>query len=309
MCHTWKFPTRPDEEIVPSDLRALPSGLDFVNLTGGEPFLREDIAEFVEVLKPKTRRIVISTNGYLTERIVDLVRRYPDLGIRVSIEGLPAANDALRGLPDGFDHGLRTLLQLQKLGSRDIGFGITVSDRNHRDMLELHQLATGLGFEFATAAVHNSYYFHKTDNSFEKPDEIAGSFRRLIEQLLASRRIKDWYRAYFNYGLINYVRGGKRLLPCEAGTENFFVCPNGDIVPCNGSDEPMVMGNIRKQPWNEIWNGPKAEAVRGQVMRCPKNCWMIGTAAPVMKKYIRKPTRWVFEKKLRRALGKDLCLD
>lgn len=302
MCHTWQFPTRSPDEITPDDLRKLPGDLDFCNLTGGEPFLREDLADVVEVMQPKSRRIVISTNGYLTEKIVALVRRFPALGIRVSIEGLPAANDELRGVKDGFDHGLRTLLQLQRLGARDIGFGITVSDRNHKDMLELYDLSEKLGLEFATAAVHNSYYFHKLDNRFEKPDEAVASFQALIDRLLATRRVKNWYRAYFNYGLTEYIRGHPRLLPCEAGTENFFVCPNGDVVPCNGSDEPWIMGSIRTQSWDEIWNSPRAREVRLRVANCPKNCWMIGTAAPVMKKYVGKPTSWVVRNRARRLL-------
>ncbi|MFH0953374.1 MAG: radical SAM protein [Verrucomicrobiota bacterium] len=308
MCHTWKFPTRPEDEIRPEELKKLPGGLAFCNLTGGEPFLRDDIADVIDVMKGKSRRIVISTNGYLTDKIVDVVRRYPDVGIRVSIEGLPAANDELRGLKDGFDHGLRTLMQLQRLGATDIGFGITVSDRNHRDMLELYDLAEKLGFEFATAAVHNSYYFHKLDNQFAQPEDVIASFKALIERLLATGRVKNWYRAYFNYGLTEYIRGHPRLLPCEAGTENFFVCPNGDVVPCNGSDEPWVMGNLRTQTWEEIWNSPRAKAVRIQVADCPKNCWMIGTAAPVMKKYPWAPTKWTLRNKARKIIGRPLDL-
>ncbi|MBN1269176.1 MAG: radical SAM protein, partial [Kiritimatiellae bacterium] len=225
MCNVWKSPTRVEDEITVADLERLPDGLDFCNVTGGEPFLREDIEKVVEILRRKSRRVVISTNGWFTEKIIAVVKKYPDVGVRVSLEGLPAANDELRGVPGGFDHGLRTLLELQRLGSKDIGFGITVSDRNHADMLELYQLAKGLGFEFATAAIHNSFYFHKKDNRFEKPEEIIRSFEALARELLATNRIKNWYRAYFNYGLIEYIRGHKRLLPCEAGSENFFVQP------------------------------------------------------------------------------------
>jgi len=41
--------------------------------------------------------------------------------------GRTAPSDELRGLKDGFDHGLRTLLRLRSLGVKDIGFGITLS--------------------------------------------------------------------------------------------------------------------------------------------------------------------------------------
>ncbi|MBP1767455.1 MAG: Fe-S oxidoreductase [Candidatus Aminicenantes bacterium] len=113
MCHIWKYPTAPEEEFPPNLLEKLPR-LSFCNITGGEPFLREDIEEIASRLKRKARRIVISTNGYLTEKIVDLAGRYPDLGFRISLEGLPAVNDELRGTRDSFDHGLRTVLELKK---------------------------------------------------------------------------------------------------------------------------------------------------------------------------------------------------
>lgn len=307
MCNTWQYPTAREDELAPRYLEKLPE-LEFCNITGGEPFLRADIDDIVTILKRKAKRVVISTNGFFTDRILAIAKMNPDIGLRISIEGLPSANDELRGIKNGFDHGLRTLLELQRMGLKDIGFGITVSDRNARDMIELYQLAKGMDLEFATAVVHNSYYFHKDDNRLLKRDEIVSCFSELIGELLKSWRVKHWFRAYFNYGLVNYVRGNGRLLPCEAGSENFFVTPSGDVVPCNGSDEPMIMGNLKAETWDEIWTGQKAQEIREQVGRCPKNCWMIGSAAPVMKKYISVPLRWVVKNKIRSLLRRDICI-
>jgi radical SAM protein with 4Fe4S-binding SPASM domain len=276
--------------------------------TGGEPFLREDIEEIVCVLRKKARRVVVSTNGYFTDRILEVARKNRDIGIRISIEGLAAANDELRGIRDGFDRGLRTLLELKRMGIRDIGFGITVSDRNARDMIELYQLAKAMNLEFATAVIHNSYYFHKYDNEIENKDEVIACFEELIGELLRTRRVKNWFRAYFNYGLINYIRGEPRLLPCEAGSENFFVDPRGEVRPCNGLEESIwmeSMGNLNEKSFDEIWNGEKAKEVRSKVKDCPKNCWMIGTAAPVMKKYVWKPTIWILKNKFLGRYGQS----
>jgi radical SAM protein with 4Fe4S-binding SPASM domain len=311
MCNVWKHPTEPAEEIRPGVLTKLPP-LKFCNITGGEPFLRDDIEEIVGVVRGKARRVVISTNGYFTERILDVARKNRDIGIRISIEGLAAANDELRGLRDGFDRGLRTLLELDRMGLTDIGFGITVSDRNARDMIELYELAKAMNLEFATAAVHNSYYFHKHDNVITRTDEVARCFEELIRELLKTRRVKNWFRAYFNYGLINYIKGRPRLLPCEAGTENFFVDPWGEVRPCNGMEEGIwmeSMGNLNEKSFEEIWDSEKAREVREKVSYCPKNCWMIGTAAPVMKKYFHVPLWWVVKNKLRTLLGKKPQLD
>lgn len=301
MCNVWKHPTSPAEEFKPPLLEKLPH-MTFCNITGGEPFLREDIQDIVGILKRKADRVVISTNGYFTDRVLDVARDNRDIGIRISIEGLAAANDDLRGLKDGFDHGLRTLLELDRMGMRDIGFGITVSDRNARDMVELYQLAKAMGLEFATAAVHNSYYFHKYDNEIRDKQEVVACFQELIRELLKSRRLKDWFRAYFNYGLIQYVMGRPRLLPCQAGTANFFMDPWGEIRPCNGMEEEMwmdSMGNLNDATFDQIWNGEKAMRIREKVKTCPKNCWMIGTAAPMMKKQIWKPVAWIIREKLR----------
>ena len=311
MCNTWEYPTQQGKEIKAETLLKLPE-LSFCNVTGGEPFLREDLEEIISVIKTKAKRVVISTNGFYTDRVLKLARKNPDIGVRISIEGLPAANDELRGLKDGFDHGLRTLLELRRIGLKDIGFGITVSDRNARDMIELYQLAESMGLEFATAAVHNSNYFHKYDNKITKHKEVLGCFEELICELLKTKQTKSWFRAYFNYGLMNYIKGKPRLLPCEAGSENFFVDPFGEIYPCNGLEESLwngSMGNLDTQSFDEIWKGERAMRVREQVKSCTKNCWMIGTAAPVMKKYIKVPMSWVLKNKLKSFLGKKICLD
>jgi radical SAM protein with 4Fe4S-binding SPASM domain len=231
------------------------------------------------------------------ERILDLAKKNRKIGIRISLEGLPASNDELRGVKDGFDRGLRTVLGLQRLGLKDVGFGITVSDKNAKDMLELYQLSKYMGVEFATAVVHNSYYFHKNDNTILKKEEVIKCFEDLINELLKTWRIKNWYRAYFNYGLINYIRGEPRLLPCTAGKEMFFLDPWGNINPCNGMEKSLWfehMGNLHGESFNEIWFSERAKEIREKVKHCPKNCWMIGTASPAMKKQIWKPTVWVF---------------
>ena len=307
MCGIWRHPTRADEEFRPELLRKLPR-LDFCNVTGGEPTLREDLPEIIEILLTQAKRVVISTNGYLTEKIVALAKQFKSqrLGFRISLEGLPAANDALRGIKDGFDHGLRTLLELQRLGLKDIGFGITVSGSNARDMIELYQLAKAMDVEFATAVVHNSYYFHKSDNKIEDPDETIACFKELIGELLKTWRPKNWLRAYFNHGLINYIRGKPRLLPCRAGSDLFFVDPWGEVRPCNGlaSDSPeSSFGNLREKTFSEIWHGPKAESILRQVRDCQRNCWMIGSAAPAIKSQPGRPILWVIRHKF---LGEKL---
>lgn len=312
MCDIWENPTDRQQEITAKDLEMLPA-FKFVNITGGEPFVRRDLEEIVEVMRKKSPRIVISTSGWHTERIFRLAEKFPDIGIRVSIEGLAEKNDELRGREGSFDRGLRVLLTLKEMGIRDIGYGCTVSNHNSADMLWLYRLSRELGMEFATAAFHNSYYFHKDDNEITNKEEVIGNFHKLIEMLLKENSPKSWFRAFFNLGLINYIRGKPRMLPCEAGTANFFIEPYGEVYPCNGLEERYwkeSMGNIRAvTDFEELWHSEQAQKVRGLVRTCPKNCWMVGTAAPVMKKYIAHPAKWVAKNKLKSLMGKPVCID
>lgn len=311
MCNIWKFPTHIDEELNPSEYDKLPH-LDAINITGGEPFARDDLEDIIKILKTKTRRIVISSSGYYEEKIIALFSKYPTLGIRISIEGLSQKNDELRGRKGGFDKGLRTLLELRDMKIKDIGFGITVSNNNSFDMLALYSLAKQLRLQFATAAFHNSFYFHKYDNKITNLGEVGGNFEKLCNNLISEKNPKSWARAYFNYGLINYIQGNKRLLPCEAGTENFFVDPYGEILPCNGMEENIwfdSFGNIKNiNSFDELWKSKKADMIREKVRACTKNCWMIGTVSPVMKKYPKEPIKWIIRNKTRNILRKEIEL-
>ncbi len=297
MCDCFRDPTRPEEEIDLATLEKLPE-MAFTNITGGEPFIRQDIKDIVRLLYKKTNRIVISTNGYFTDRIIELCKEFPEVGIRISIEGLEETNNAIRGLPDGFNRGYGTLKKLVEMGHNDVGFGMTVQDMNCQDLVPLYNMSDELGMEFATATLHNSFYFRKTDNKIDDKRKVAEAFEELINALLKSKSPKKWARAYFNHGLINYIYGQKRLLPCEMGTNGFFLDPYGNVLPCNGSTEKMAMGNLHDSTWEEIWTSEQAKKVREQVRHCDKNCWMIGSASPAMKQRIWVPGWWIVKHKL-----------
>jgi radical SAM protein with 4Fe4S-binding SPASM domain len=309
MCNIWQFPTKQEDELAPEQYKKLPK-LNSINITGGEPFMRDDLEDIIKILQTKTGRIVISSSGYLEEKVIALFSKYPNLGIRISIEGLSEKNDELRGRSGGFDRGLKVLLKLKEMKIKDIGFGITVSNHNSNDMLSLYALAKELNLQFATATFHNSFYFHKFDNKITNLDEVESNFKKLCSKLLSEKSPKSWARAYFNYGLINYIRGNKRLLPCEAGTENFFVDPFGEILPCNGMEENIwfkSFGNIKDiHDFYDIWNSDKARAIRDSVNKCIKNCWMIGTVSPVIKKYPEKVLPWITNNKINSILKRDI---
>lgn len=299
MCNRYKKPSKPDEELTVEAIKKLPP-MYFTNITGGEPFIRQDLKEIVTELYKKSDRIVISTNGFFTDRIVELCKEFPNIGIRISIEGLEETNNSIRGLEDGFNKGYTTLKKLVEMGMKDVGFGMTVQDANAKDLVPLYKLSNEMNMEFATASLHNSFYFVEAKNIIKDRPYVAQNFEDLINELLKSNSPKKWFRAYFNHGLINYIYGQKRLLPCDMAFDTFFVDPYGDVMPCNGTKEKLVMGNINNQSWDELWNSEQAENVRNAVRNCDRNCWMIGSVSPAMHKYIATPAMWVIKHKFLR---------
>ena len=298
MCNRYKAPSKPEEEISVETIRKLPQ-MYFTNITGGEPFIRTDLKEIVRELYRKSDRIVISTNGFFTDRIVDLCKEFPDIGIRISIEGLEQTNNEIRGLDDGYQRGYQTLKTLREMGMKDVGFGMTVQDKNAPDLVPLYKISDEMGMEFATASLHNSFYFVEAKNIIHDRQMVAKNFEDLVNELLTSKSPKKWFRAYFNHGLINYIYGQKRLLPCDMSFDTFFIDPYGDVMPCNGTKDKEVMGNLNNQTWEELWNSKEAEKVRKKVRCCDRNCWMIGSVSPAMHKYIWKPAWWVLKHKLK----------
>lgn len=304
MCNRYKAPSKPEEEISIETIKKLPK-MYFTNITGGEPFIREDLPDIVRELYKKSDRIVISTNGFFTDRIIKLAEEFPNVGIRISIEGLEETNNKIRGLEDGFNRGYSTLKKLVEMKHPDVGFGMTVQDANAKDLVALYEKSNELGMEFATASLHNSFYFVEAKNIIKDRMMVAKEFEKLINRLLESNSPKKWFRAYFNHGLINYIFGQKRLLPCDMSFDTFFIDPYGDVMPCNGTKDKEVMGNLNKQNWNELWNSEQAERVRKEVRHCDRDCWMIGSVSPAMHKYIWKPTWWVVRHKFLKFWKKE----
>ena len=303
MCNRYKAPSKPEEELSIETIKKLPK-MNFVNVTGGEPFIRQDLEDVIRELYKKTKRVVISTNGFFTDRIIALCKKFPSLGIRISIEGLEETNNEIRGLEDGFNRGYTTLKKLVEMKHPDVGFGMTVQDKNAKDLTALYKISDELGMEFATASLHNSFYFVEAKNIIHDRPMVAKHFEDLINELLNSKSPKKWFRAYFNHGLINYIYGQKRLLKCDMSVDTFFIDPYGDVMPCNGTKEKEVMGNLNLMTWDELWNGDQANAVRKKVCHCGRECWMIGSVAPAMKKYLIVPAWWVFRHKILRLFKK-----
>lgn len=316
MCNIWKYPTSNEEEFKPEILNKLPNNIWRINLTGGEPMLREDIFDIADILYKKTKIIELSTNGFYTDKIVEFANRYyKKLLIRVSIEGLPRLNDSLRGTKDGFDHAIRTMLELKRSKAKDIGFGVVISDKNIYDLKYIYDLSVYLDVDLGCATLHNSWYFHKYDNTINNPFTTAELHKDYIVALLKSRRnklnkrIKDWGRAFFNRSINRYIQGEKHFRPpCVGGRDMFFIDPWGKVLPCNGSAEPWIMGDLNNQSWDEIMNSVQSKEILEKVKNCTNTCVFIGTERFIMKRKPWIPIIWILKNKYRLLLNKDIIL-
>ncbi len=71
-----------------------------ISISGGEPFLREDIVEIIKIILSKNNTVSINTNGTLNERIKELINAPIDLskiGISFSLDGIGDVHDSIRG--------------------------------------------------------------------------------------------------------------------------------------------------------------------------------------------------------------------
>ncbi len=308
MCYIWKNPTHPKHEVSLSTLSKLPGGFDYLNITGGEPTLREDLGDIVDELYPRTRTLEISTNGLHGDKLLPLVRKYPNLKVRISLEGFDSLNDRIRGEEGGYEQKVKAMNRLIEAGGKDLGFATTFQDENIDQIVDLYLYSKGLKIEFATSALHNAFQFHKNDNFIYDRLRTAKKVEDLITEMLRSWRVKDWFRAYLNLGLISKILGHDRLIPCTAGTDFIFVDPWSDVYACNVRPD-LLMGNLATQSWEEIFHSEKAQEKRREVAECPQNCWMVASAKTAMRnKHIASlPTMpvllWVIVNKIRATFG------
>lgn len=314
MCYIWQNPTDPREEISPATLSGLPDGFDNLNISGGEPTLREDLAELVEVLHPKARVLEISSNGLYPERLLPIVRKYPDIKVRFSLEGDEITSNRIRGEADGFSRKVRGLELLKEAGGRDLGFAIVIQDENASQLVKVYEKALQMGVELSTSALHNAWQFHKNDNYFYNRVSVAREVEKLITAMLKTNNLKNWFRAYLNLGLIKKILGQDRLIKCTAGSDFIFVDPWADVWACNVRTD-LPMGNLEKQSWEEIVSGDNAKHSRKKVETCRQNCWMVTTARTAMRSSLLpslpklQPLMWVVENKIRASLGIPIAFD
>ena len=314
MCYIWQNPTDPREEVTLETLAKLPNGFDNLNVSGGEPTLRRDLGEVIDLLYPKARILEISSNGLHPEKLVPIIRKYPKIKVRFSVEGDAATNNSIRGEKDGHATKMAGLRALQEAGGQDLGFAFVIQDENVDQLVATYDMARSMGVELSTSTLHNAWQFYKNDNYFYDRVKVARKVEGLITAMLRSDKPKNWFRAYLNLGLIEKILGHPRLIRCTAGTDFAFIDPWSDVWTCNVRSD-LLMGNLARQSWAEIMASADAHKAIAKVHACEQNCWMVTTARTAMRSTLipqapkMGPLMWVLKNKIKVSLGGEIAFD
>jgi len=309
MCDIWKRES--GREVEPSFYQRVPSSLHEVNITGGEPFLREDLPEIIEVIHKRcdSPRIVISSNGLLPKKIEKSMNRIkkvdPRIAVRISIDAVGKKHDEIRRVPGAFGKAMESLKVLRQGGVRDLGIALTIMDRNVSEIKKVYDLANEMGVEFSISAVTSSPIYFGKKEQFRSGDN--GMLRDQLDGLVGSE-LGYWSRrrlarAYFAYTLWEYLDTGKRPLRCDAGENFFYLDPHGNVYGCDILD--LRIGNLKKQTFQDLWWSERAEDFRSVAGKC-QNCWMICTAKTALRKNIGKPIFWLLKNKVKAHLGSSI---
>ena len=285
-----------------------------MNVSGGEPTLRADLHELIDVLYPKARIMEISSNGLRPERLLPIIKKYPNVKIRFSLEGNAETNAIVRGEEKGYETKVAGLRKLQEAGGTDLGFAFVIQDENVNQLVNMYEMTRRSGLELATSTLHNAWQFYKNDNYFYDRVAVARKVEALITALLRSGRVKNWFRAYLNLGLIEKILGHDRLIRCTAGMDFAFIDPWSDVWACNVRTD-LSLGNLKTQSWEEILKSDLTRESLGKVHACDQNCWMVTTARAAMRSSLVPqapklgPLVWVLENKLKLIFGREIAFN
>jgi MoaA/NifB/PqqE/SkfB family radical SAM enzyme len=203
----------------------------------------------------------------------------------------------IRGIPDAYEKVLKTIEELKKFGINDIRVGYTGSDKNIRHLARVYNFAKANNIEFTMSIVHNSEnYFNIDTNTLNDLDSLENQLNYVIKEELKQVNPRRLFRTYYFKGIINYAKTGKRLLPCCALKNSFFINAVGDIFPCNILETSI--GNLKEDNFKNIWTSGKHDKLRSYCQICNK-CWMVCTVKNSMRKAPFKVAKSIVAEKVR----------
>ncbi len=297
-CNIWKIEAPRARELTLEEIRAFFDSnrgflrdIESIQITGGEPFMRTDLADIVSAVRGSVPRCSfwIPTNGLAPSEIEEATREMMErlggwgLGVSVSIDGLEPTNDSIRGVEGGFKKAVETLGVLSALRGEyqglNISVGMTVTRENVEEIEEIYRIAREHDAKLSLRTLNLSGVYYRNLGMRRPSEDLTGqllpSLRRIGRDIVKRKGLlASTPTLRYMQGLIEYVRRPfGPLQPCSAGSLSLFLDPYGDVYPCIFVDEKL--GNIREASLEEIWRFEVAAKTRRRIKEgeCP-GCWV-----------------------------------
>jgi len=275
-------------------------------ISGGEPFLREDLADIIHLFytNNKIHGIRIPTNGLPTAQTIMIVRKIldscPDLEVEVdmSIDGFKEINDRIRGVPGNYESSLATLTELSRLkdshGNLELFINSVITVENEDQIVEL-------GRSFRKQPGVDGHYFQIIRGDPMDPklqsvspqnlkeiynqviainDEYVSDKRDPHRSLLDRIRKAYWmagYRFSYETQYQNYANKADWKMPCTAGRTSIVIDYNADVRVC---ELRKPIGNLRKfnMDFQKFWSSTarrnEVQSVAVDKCFCTHICFM-----------------------------------
>lgn len=305
-CNIWK--KKPGKELELEEIEAFfkeNNQFLWTDLTGGEIFLRKDIVEICETILKSCNNLYLlhfPTNGLMPSIIKKSSQEIADLKpkkliISVSLDGPKELYKKIRGV-DGWDKAIETFKLLREIPGVEVYFGVTLSKYNFDKLGEIvHSVKEKIPEityrDFHVNIAHTSSHFYgNLDNS------VCASREDIINELFKFIRIRgvtkgpvDYLEKKYQRLIKEYLWIGKTPVPCQAARASCFLNPYGQVYAC--TTDNLILGSIRDNKFDEIWNSKKAKLIRKQIKNgsCAQ-CWTPCEAYQSIMANFLKPDFW-----------------
>ncbi len=268
--------------------------INYVTITGGEPFLRKDIVDIVKVLNRnlKPSLITILTNGYMGDIVADRVNEIledcggRDILVKTSIDGPAEIHDKMRLKPGSFNEACRTFMKLKGLKRiyRNLSLGIitTYTNRNKNCIERLYsEVISDLAPDQYGLILERPNRANELNEKIDINDYIEVFKRVNMKSLSLTKGLFRKFRLAYKMRMADKLKklySTKRYpMKCFAGVLNAVISPEGDVFACEQLNSKL--GSLREDyNWKKIWHSSEARAVRRLIKKkgcfCTNECYM-----------------------------------
>ncbi len=288
-CNVWKKKTNEfTADEFDKTFKSIGDSPYWLTISGGEPFLRDDIVEISCSAYHHFRPGIINipTNGILHDkipaRVEDIVKSCPETQIIVnlSIDGIGEQHDNIRNVKNNFEKAFKTFDALRALDYDNFSLGIhtVISKYNVNEIPRIyeHLLAKDPDSyitEIAEERVELDTMGSGITPSLEEYSKAIDFLINKIEQEKYSgvSKMTQAFRLEYYDHVKKVLKEKKQILPCYAGFASAHIAPDGDVWTCCIRAEPV--GNLRDADYDfkKVWFSDKAYRLRESIKK--KECY------------------------------------